>query len=216
MTDYPARSKHLTTSSRLSQPRCSALRSALRSAAAARVFLASLLLVAVLFSGCAERKRPTLPWQTASIVHPRVPEISATESDVVAEESPELRLDLSPPEVSFPLVPNVRPQRPRVPTPQPAPVEPSKTQSPFVAPQLSAEESSAAQQETMNSIAVAEKGLAAAHGKGLSASQSDMATKITGFIADARAAGATGDWTGAQTLARKAQLLAEELVKSWQ
>ena len=212
MTDYPARSRHLSTSFRLSQPR----RSALRSAAVAWVFLASVFLVAVVFSGCAERKRPTLPWQTASIVHPRIPEISATDSDVAEEEAPELRLDLSPPEVNFPLGPNARPQRPRVPAPQPAPVEPSKTQSPFVAPQLSAEESSTAQQQTMNSVAVAEKGLAAAQGKSLSPSQSDMASKITGFIADARAAGATGDWTGAQTLARKAQLLAEELVKSFQ
>jgi hypothetical protein len=212
MTDYPARSRHLSTSFRLSQPR----RSTPRSAAVVRVCLASVFLVAVVFSGCAERKRPSLPWQTASIVHPRIPEISATDSDVAEEEAPELRLDLSPPEVNFPLVPIARPLRPRVPTPQAAPVEPSKTQSPFVAPQLSAEESSTAQQQTMNSVAVAEKGLAAAQGKSLSPSQSDMASKITGFIADARAAGATGDWTGAQTLARKAQLLAEELVKSFQ
>jgi hypothetical protein len=35
-------------------------------------------------------------------------------------------------------------------------------------------------------------------------------------MADARAAGATGDWTSAQTLARKAQLLAAELTQSLQ
>jgi hypothetical protein len=179
------------------------------------VVLASVLFIAVVSSGCAARNRSTLPWPTASIVHPHVPEIAATENNVVAEEAPELRLDLSPPEVNFPTY-NARPLRPRVPAPQPAAVEPSKPQSPFVAPQLTAEESSAAQQETMNSIAAAEKGLAATQGKSLSPSQSDMASKITGFIADARAAGVTGDWTGAQTLARKAQLLAEELAKSFQ
>jgi hypothetical protein len=174
------------------------------------------LFIALAASGCAERKRPTLPWQTASIVHPHVPEISAMDRDLAEGDAPEMRLELAAPAVSFPPTSNVRPPRPRTVTPQPAPIEPSKPQSPVAAPQLSAEESSTAQQESTASLTVAEKDLAAAHGKSLNAAQSDMASKINGFIADARAAGAIGDWTSAQTLARKAQLLAQELVKSLQ
>jgi hypothetical protein len=85
-----------------------------------------------------------------------------------------------------------------------------------VAPQLSAAESNTAQQETAASLAAAEKSLAATQGKSLNAAQSDTVSKITGFMADARAAGAGGDWTSARTLARKAQLLAEELAQSLQ
>ncbi len=178
--------------------------------------MAGVLFVALAASGCAERKRPTLPWQTASIVHPHIPEISAMDRDLATEEAPELRLELSAPVVNFPPTSNARPPRSRTVTPQPVPVEVSKPQSPVAAPQLSAEESTTAQQETTASLAAAERGLAAALGRGLSAAQSDMVSKINGFMADARATGATGDWTSAQTLARKAQLLAQELVKSLQ
>jgi len=203
MTDHPVRSRHLLERVALSQ--------SFRSAAVAGV-----LFVAIAAGGCAEHKRATLPWPTASIVHPRIPEVAAMDKDIAEEDAPELRLELPAPAVNFPAMPNVRPPRARTTAPPPVTLEPSKPQSPVAAPQLSAEESSTAQQETTAGLAAAEKGLAVAQGKSLNAAQTDMASKITGFMADARAAGATGDWTSAQTLARKAQLLAEELVKSLQ
>jgi len=173
--------------------------------------------VALAISGCAERKRPTLPWATASIVHPRIPPLATPDNNIPEEEAPaELQLELPMPAVSFPTVSYVRPPRTRAAATRPVTVEPSEPQSPVAAPQLSAEESSSAQQETTASLAEAEKGLNAAQGKRLNAAQADLVSKISGFMADARAAGATADWTSAQTLARKAQLLAEELVKSLQ
>ncbi len=169
--------------------------------------------VALLVSGCAERKRPTLPWATASVVHPHIPP-AQTNSDLLAQEDPpELQLELDAPATTFP---TPVPRRPRVAAPPPVPAEPSKPQSPFVAPQLSVAESSTAQQETTASLAAADKGLEATQGKTLNAAQTDMVSKISGFMADARAAAATGDWTSARTLARKAQLLSEELAKSLQ
>jgi len=203
MTDHPVRSPHLSKSDAPSQ--------SFPSAAAAGV-----LFVALMASGCAEHKRATLPWPTASVVHPRIPEISEKDSDLSEEAPPELRLDLSAPAVNFAPTPIVRPPRVRTAAPPPVAVEASKPESPVAAPSLSAEESSTAQQETTAGLAAAERGLAAAQGKSLNAAQSDMASKITGFMADSRAASASSDWTRAQTLARKAQLLAEELVKSLQ
>jgi hypothetical protein len=203
MTDHPVRSRHLISTVAPSE--------AFSYAAAVGVLLFSLAA-----GGCAERRHPTLPWATVSIVHPRVPVISTVSNDLAVEEAPELQLDLPLPVPNFPSGANPRPQRPRVATPPPVAAEPSKPQTPFVAPQLSVEESSTAQQETTASLWVAEKGLSAAQGKTLSATQSDMVSKITGFMADARAAAGTGDWTSAQTLARKAQLLSEELTKSLQ
>jgi hypothetical protein len=203
MTDHPVRSRHLLLSVVLSQ--------SFRSAA-----VAGLLFVALASGGCAEHKRATLPWPTASVVHPRIPEVAAMDTDIAEEDAPELRLELPAPVMSFPPATTVRPPRVRTAAPPPVAVEVSKPQSPVAAPSLSAEESSTAQQETNASLAAAEKGLGVAQGKNLNAAQTDMVSKITGFMADARAASAISDWTRAQTLARKAQLLVEELVKSLQ
>jgi hypothetical protein len=61
---------------------------------------------------------------------------------------------------------------------------------------------------------VAERNLAAAAGKSLNAMQSDVASKVRSFISDAREAGRAGDWVRARDLAKKAQVLSEELVGS--
>ena len=181
---------------------------------------AGLLCVAVLASGCAERRRPSLMWPNAAIVRPTLPPAKNNSEqmlqDAAQEDPAELRLVFNPPEEAFPMVLQSVPRRPRVVTPPPVSTEPSKTQSPFVAPQLTVQESSTAQQQTNDSLAAAEKSLDALHGKALDSAQSDMAAKVTGFMTDARAAAANGDWTSAQTLARKAQLLAEELAKAAQ
>src|SRR5271168_4330412 len=140
MTDHPVRSRHLTM--RVVAPQ------SLRLATAA-----GLLCLALALSGCAERKRPTLPWPAASIVHPRVPVILLAETNLADEEVPaELRLELPAPPANFPPASYVRPPRTRAVASQPAAVEPSKPQLPIAAPQLSAEESSSAQQETTASL----------------------------------------------------------------
>jgi hypothetical protein len=205
MTDHPVRSARILLHELSWQLSCNKV-------------VAGLLCVAVFASGCAERRRPSLMWPNASIVRPTLPPAKSNSEqmaqDAPAEDPAELRLVFNPPEGPFPMVPQSVPRRPRVVTPPPVSTEPSKTQSPFVAPQLTVQESSTAQQETTASLAAAEKNLDALHGKTLNSAQSDMAAKVTGFMTDARAAAANGDWTSAQTLARKAQLLAEELVKT--
>jgi hypothetical protein len=175
----------------------------------------AVLCASMLASGCAEHKRPKLPWSTASVVRPRIPappSDSANAEELARELPAQLRLDLAPPESS--LLPQSRPARPRVATPQPAAAESSKPGKPFVVPQLSVEESNEAQQEATASLSEAEKSVAATRGKTLNAAQADMASKISGFITDARTAAASGDWPSARNLARKAQLLSQELAKS--
>jgi hypothetical protein len=201
MIEHPVRWQSVTQRSSVSRPRI-------------RAVVAACFCVGVLLSGCAEHKRPGFVWQTASVVHPRLP-APPKEADVAEREAPpELRIAAPTPTLNFPLGAIARPARPRVATQQPAAVEPGKAQTPSVTPQLSTQESTAQQQEASASLTAAENSLAATQGKSLNAAQADMASKITGFMADARAAAATGDWTSARTLARKAQLLAEELVQS--
>jgi hypothetical protein len=51
-------------------------------------------------------------------------------------------------------------------------------------------------------------------GKNLNAAQSDLASKIRGFIKDAREAAQIADWSRARSLAKKAQVLSEGLADS--
>ncbi len=84
----------------------------------------------------------------------------------------------------------------------------------MIAPQLTAQESAVAQQQTSQSLGVAEKNLESARGKTLNAAQSDLVSKIRGFIKDAREAVRIADWSSARSLAKKAQVLSEELTDS--
>jgi hypothetical protein len=79
---------------------------------------------------------------------------------------------------------------------------------------LSSQESASLQRQTEQSLSAAERNLAATAGKSLNATQSDLASKVRGFISDAREAGRAGDWARARELAKKAQVLAEELAGS--
>ncbi len=86
--------------------------------------------------------------------------------------------------------------------------------APLISPQLTREEQAAAQQQTDDSLRAAAQDLQATLGRTLSATQTDLVEKIRGFIGQAREAGRAGDWLRARNLARKAQLLAKELVGS--
>ena len=149
--------------------------------------------------------RPAMPATVAP--HPRpLPEENV-------DPVPELRLEIPPPPPL--LAVRSAPPRPRVtPTPATDSGAAAKPEVPVIAPQLSAAESSAAQQQMTSSLAVAEKNLAYSQGKKLNATQTDLAGKIKEFVDDARAAGREGDWTRARSLATKAQVLSEELAGS--
>ena len=85
---------------------------------------------------------------------------------------------------------------------------------PVIAPQLSPQESATAQQETNQSLRIAATNLTAVRGKTLNAAQSDMVSKISSFLKDAHEAAQTSDWSRARSLAKKAEVLSNELVSS--
>jgi hypothetical protein len=175
--------------------------------------LAFLSGAAVLLSGCAERKRPNIPWATATKVRPiKQPAVAASASN---DAPPDLQLELPP----FPshLV-NARPSppRPRVSTPAASANgnDAEKLSAPNIAPQLSAGESAAAQQETNQNLNIAENNLKPAAGKKLNPAQLDLVSKIKGFVKDAREAAQNGEWGLARSLSKKARLLSEDLAGS--
>ncbi len=170
-----------------------------------------------LIGGCSARNNAPSRWRGAGLVRPVMPATVPPRPRPLPDESvdpvPELRLEIPPP----PPLLGVRssPARPRV---APAPAAESgaaaKPEPPLIAPQLTAAETSAAQQQMTSSLTVAEKNLAYSHGKKLNATQADLASKIKQFVDDARSAGHEGDWTRARSLATKAQVLSEELAAS--
>jgi len=128
---------------------------------------------------------------------------------------PELRFEL-PPLPSRLIGLRATPPRPRNGTPSNATTgnDTEKPETPTIAPQLTPQESAAAQQQTNESLNIAEKNLGAARGKTLTAAQTDLVSKIRGFIKDAREAARITDWSRARSLAKKAQVLSEELASS--
>ncbi len=172
--------------------------------------------LAFFLGGCIFRRKPAIPWTTAVQVHPTLQARAA--SDDADLQAPEIGLNVAP--LAALLVPiRSAPPRPRTnPSTSPSASTPvadaEKPEAPSIAPQLSKEESAAAQQETNQSLDVAEKILASARGKRLTASQSDLVSKIKGFLKDAREAAQAGDWARARNLAKKAQVLSEELARS--
>lgn len=175
-----------------------------------------MLSVALLLSnGCSIRKKPNITWAKAVQVKPTLQAHPAEASDISDESAPDLQIEWPP--LATILIP-VRsgPVRPRVNAPASANTgsEPEKTEAPMIAPQLTPRESATAQQETNQSLSIAEKNLVATRGKDLNPTQSDLVSKIKGFLKDAREAAQAGDWTRARSLAKKAQVLSEELAAS--
>jgi hypothetical protein len=168
-----------------------------------------------LLSGCSARKRPAIPWATAVQVRPIIQVQSAQTSSVSEDAIPDLRFEL--PAFPIPLIAvKSGPARPRVSGASSANAggDAEKSEAPMISPQLTAQETAAAQQETNQSLAIVEKNLASTRGKRLNATQSDLASKVKGFLKDAREAAQIGDWSHARSLAKKAQVLSEELASS--
>jgi len=177
---------------------------------------AILCVVTAIFSGCAANQKPrarTFAWAAATNVRPLAPE--KVLSDISNEDLfADLGLDVPAPPSPIAGSPG-GPQRPRVAVvpagnPGTAPVP----EAPTIAPQLSPEQTAAAQQQTAASVGVAEKNIAASQGRSLNAMQSDLASKVRSFLAEAREAAHVGDWTRASNAAKKAEVLSEELASS--
>lgn len=177
------------------------------------LFFAALCSTAFLASGCAvTQKKAKIPWATAVLVHPTLPEQIASADDG-GGTGPNLGLEIPVPE---PLaVAHTVPLRPRIPAPPVISNGSTETHDmPQIVPDLSPQQSSTFQQETEQSLGVAERNLAAANGRRLNPTQADLASKIRSFVRDAREAGRSGDWGRARDLARKAQVLSDELAAS--
>jgi hypothetical protein len=161
------------------------------------------------------RKRPSIPWATAVLVKPVLQAHAEEAESTPNDPGPELRIEL-PPFPSHLMTVRSGPLRPRVNTPSSgaAGSDADKLETPMIAPQLTAQESSVAQRETKQSLNIAEKNLETAHGKKLNPAQSDLVSKIRGFIKDAREAAQITDWDHARSLAKKAQVLSDELASS--
>ena len=178
--------------------------------------LAAFASVALLTVGCAEKRPRTYPWATAIRVRPRMPAPAPgyTPPPIVDESAPDLPWEFSAPSTFA--IGTRQPSRPRSAATQPPPenTEPVKTDAPLLAPQLSQQEIAAAQQQMNESISTAERNLSAAKNHRLNATQSDLASKVNSFVEDSKAAAKDGDWTRAKNLAKKAQVLSEELAGS--
>jgi hypothetical protein len=176
--------------------------------------LAALSAVAFLLQGCAERKAGAHPWAMAVAAHPRVPPAApAYQPPAIDDIAPDLSWDFPPPPSHLAVI--RQPARPRV-AAQPAPELSgnAKGEAPLLAPQLSEQEIAAAQLQMNESVTIAQKNLTAAKGRRLNTTQSDLASKVNSFLEDSRAAAKEGDWTRAKNLAKKAQVLSEELADS--
>ena len=181
--------------------------------------LAAAVCVSMLLTGCAARrtKVKTFPWDIAANLHPMTPEASEVQdgTDVAVEDIGTSPVSaIAPPPSPLIAVRSV-PIRPRVASGSPAPSEAaSRPDVPQIAPQLTAAETAAAQQQTNQSLSVAGKTLEAAQRRSLNGTQADLASKIRSFIAEAREAAQIGDWTRARNAAKKAEVLSQELASS--
>jgi hypothetical protein len=182
-----------------------------------RVWLAGLCVSAVMFSGCAERrvkaKVKAFPWNTMAMAHPILPKTAGSPDDQAADSFPEFAFDVPPPPSPLVTVSGA-PQRPHVPAAPAGQNNAAKFEPPQIVPQLTPQETQAAQQQTNLSLSIAERNIGAARGRTLNATQSDLASKVRSFITEAREAAHIGDWTRASNAAKKAQVLSEELARS--
>lgn len=178
------------------------------------IFVALLLAGCTFAAGCPARKTPTVNWRFVNQMRPRVPPRPVLIEEPVAP--PELQIEPpAPPQLIF--VRNSLPPRPHIPAGSGANAGDAGSAlppAPLLSPQLSPEEQSTAQQQTEQSLRIAENNMRTTLGMRLSTTQTELAEKVRSFIAQAREAVRGGDWLRARNLAQKAELLSLDLVKA--
>ena len=178
--------------------------------------LAFLCYAGIFSVGCSVvQKKPSLAWGRAIQTRPLPVTERHTPTDP-PDSIPELYLMISPPPSPIVVATQPSPVRSRVTatTSSGGGSGVGKPEVPLIAPQLTTEEAAAAKQQTNQSLDIAEKNLASARGRNLGPAQTDLVSKVRGFVSDARDAARAGDWVRARDLAKKAQVLSEELAKS--
>jgi len=151
------------------------------------------------------------PWATATVVRPNPP-VAHGNPSVADDLAPDFRIE--PPSTNGKIF-GARsvPSRPRLNSPtQTEAVDAVSTTG--LVPELSPQDTAAAKQQVADSIAIAERNLLATRGRKLLPAQSDIVSKINGFMTEAHDASREGDWARARNLAKKAQILSQDLASS--
>lgn len=180
----------------------------------ARLGVAACCGAVLLLSGCAGRqvKARQFPWSTFAYTRPLLP--ASSQIDEVEDPLADATIGVEPPPSPL-VIARSAPSRPRVPVNNSSQSDvASKPEVPQIAPQLTPAETNAAQQQTNQSLSVAERNIGSATGRTLNATQQDLASKVRSFMAEAREAANTGDWTRARNAAKKAEVLSQELAGS--
>jgi hypothetical protein len=178
----------------------------------AKLALAAACLLSVGLAGCPPDKK----------IHAKLPKIIPPVPAVVEPLSPPYILGEEPTDTTLAMIPESLPTPPpghahSAPPRKPAtdsPVNP-KPAVPVISPQISPADQAAYERRISENIGTAERNLQQASAHQLNASQKDMAEKIKAFVDQAREAMQASDWTRAQNLAQKAQVLSAELVNSF-
>jgi len=160
------------------------------------------------------RRKPSFGWGTAVQARPKLPTAPTSGDETPVDPGPELQLVILPPPSAIAAARGV-PARPRGAASSSAENNGSgKPEAPIIVPELTAEVTTAAKQQTGQSLGIAERNLEATQGRSLNAAQTDLASKVRSFVSEARDAARVSDWIRARDLAKKAQVLSEELAKS--
>jgi hypothetical protein len=176
----------------------------------------SCTLALFLVSGCAGRrvKAKAFPWSTFAYTRPLLSSLAPTADDDNDDPLADATIDVAPPPSAL-VTARFVPPRPRVPVVSSSQNDAdAKPGIPQIAPQLTAAEASAAQQQTSQSLSIAEHNIGVVEGKSLNAKQQDLASKVRSFMAEARDAANTGDWMRARAASKKAEVLSQELASS--
>jgi hypothetical protein len=175
------------------------------------ICIALLCSTSIFIAGCEQK-----------VVHAQVSRM-VPPTPVVAEAGPppEIHSDSDSDATNATLLAIVTPSEPIAPAEPvhaPAPAHKPETTprptAPQISQQISPADEEAYKQKTNNALSVAERNLSQASGKTLNAAQRDMIEKIKTFASQSREALAGSDWTRAQNLAQKAEVLSTELVNS--
>jgi len=177
----------------------------------ARLVLVVACLLSAGLAGCPREK-----------VHAKMPKIIPPVPAVVEPPTPPYILGEEPADTTLAMIPESLPappperthaSPPRKPAADPSPA--AHPAAPVISPQISAGDQAAYEHRIKENIDTAERNLQQAKSHSLNSSQQDMAEKIKLFVEQAHDAMLASDWTRAQNLAQKAQVLSAELVNSF-
>lgn len=177
-----------------------------------RKWLAMLCAGVVWTSGCFTGRAPAKPViNSIGFAHPVIPHVTS-EAPMEPPPAMEFAPPVAPPRLATSHSVPARPRSASLPAAEQAAAE--KSPEPTIAPEVTTEEMTTAKAETQHSLGVAEKNLTLARGRPLNATQQDLSAKVRGFTENAREAMRSGDWMRAKSLAKKAEVLSEQLAAS--